>query len=76
MNKPKIRFEGYTEAWEQRKLQDMIEVCSGRDYKHLEEGEIPVYGTGGYMLSVSEALSDEQDAIGIGRKGTIDKHYI
>ncbi len=63
-------------AWEQRKLQDMIEVCSGRDYKHLEEGEIPVYGTGGYMLSVSEALSDEQDAIGIGRKGTIDKPFI
>lgn len=76
MNEPKIRFSGYTEAWEQRKLQDMIEVCSGRDYKHLEEGEIPVYGTGGYMLSVSEALSDEQDAIGIGRKGTIDKPFI
>lgn len=43
----------------------MIDVCSGRDYKHLETGDIPVYGTGGYMLSVSEALSDEQDAIGI-----------
>ena len=76
MSKPIIRFNGYTEDWEQRKLQDMIEVCSGRDYKHLEEGDIPVYGTGGYMLSVSEALSDEQDAIGIGRKGTIDKPFI
>jgi type I restriction-modification system specificity subunit len=31
-----------------------------------------VYGTGGYMLSVSESLSNI-DAIGIGRKGTIDK---
>ena len=28
------------------------------------------------MLSVSEALSNEKDAIGIGRKGTIDKPYI
>ena len=28
------------------------------------------------MLSVSEALSDDEDAIGIGRKGTIDKPYI
>ena len=28
------------------------------------------------MLSVSESLSDTQDAIGIGRKGTIDKPYI
>ena len=35
------------------------------------EGDIPVYGTGGYMLSVSEALSYDKDAIGIGRKGTI-----
>ena len=63
-------------AWEQRKLGDAIEVCNGRDYKHLENGDIPVYGTGGYMLSVSEALSDDKDAIGIGRKGTIDKPYI
>ncbi|SES13046.1 Type I restriction modification DNA specificity domain [Lachnobacterium bovis] len=28
------------------------------------------------MLSVSEALSEEDDAIGIGRKGTIDNPYI
>ena len=28
------------------------------------------------MLSVSEALSYDKDAIGIGRKGTIDKPYI
>ena len=54
----------------------MIEVCSGRDYKHLDDGDIPVYGTGGYMLSVSDALSYDEDAIGIGRKGTIDKPYI
>ena len=62
--------------WEQRKLGDVVTVCSGRDYKHLSEGDIPVYGTGGYMLSVSEALSKENDAIGIGRKGTIDNPYI
>ena len=74
--KPRDVCESRSLAWEQRKFEDMIEVCSGRDYKHLEEGDIPVYGTGGYMLSVSEALSDEQDAIGIGRKGTIDKPFI
>ena len=75
-NVPEIRFKGFTEAWEQRKLGDIVDVCSGRDYKHLSEGDIPVYGTGGYMLSVSEALSYDKDAIGIGRKGTIDKPYI
>ena len=73
---PAIRFAGFTDAWEQRKLGEIVDVCSGRDYKHLSEGEIPVYGTGGYMLSVSEALSYDKDAIGIGRKGTIDKPYI
>ena len=73
---PLIRFKGYTEDWEQRKLGDCVDVQSGRDYKHLSEGNIPVYGTGGYMLSVNEALSYNQDAIGIGRKGTIDKPYI
>lgn len=62
--------------WEQRKLGKIVEVHNGKDYKHLEKGNIPVYGTGGYMLSVSESLSDTQDAIGIGRKGTIDKPYI
>ncbi len=65
-----------SETWEQRKLESVVNVCSGKDYKHLSEGEIPVYGTGGYILSVNEALSYDQDAIGIGRKGTIDKPYI
>lgn len=69
---PKLRFPGFTEDWEQRKLSDILKVNSGKDYKHLDQGNIPVYGTGGYMLSVNESLSNI-DAIGIGRKGTIDK---
>ena len=73
---PKIRFKGFTDPWEQRKLGELVDVCSGRDYKHLSEGTIPVYGTGGYMLSVNDALSYDRDAIGIGRKGTIDRPYI
>ena len=66
----------YTSSWEQRKLGELVDVSSGRDYKHLSEGTIPVYGTGGYMLSVNDALSYDRDAIGIGRKGTIDRPYI
>ncbi|MGQ7379090.1 restriction endonuclease subunit S [Streptococcus suis] len=77
-NIPKRRFKEFenADAWELRKLGEVVEVCSGRDYKHLGVGSIPVYGTGGYMLSVSEALSKNNDAIGIGRKGTIDSPYI
>ena len=73
---PKLRFPEFTDDWEQRKLSDLVDVCSGMDYKHLSIGNIPVFGTGGYMLSVDKALSYDRDAIGIGRKGTIDKPYI
>ena len=72
---PQLRFAGFADAWEERKFADFIDVKSGKDYKHLNSGSIPVYGTGGYMLSVDRALSDI-DAIGIGRKGTIDKPYL
>ncbi|MCL6385208.1 type I restriction endonuclease subunit S [Pectobacterium carotovorum subsp. carotovorum] len=73
---PEIRFKGFTSDWAEKKLEDIIALCSGRDYKHLSSGNIPVYGTGGYMLSVNKALSYDKDAIGIGRKGTIDKPYL
>lgn len=71
-----LRFKDEDEQelpkWELKTLGDVIKVNSGRDYKHLNSGNIPVYGTGGYMLSVDKSLSDE-DAIGIGRKGTINQ---
>ncbi|MDF8366228.1 restriction endonuclease subunit S [Weissella paramesenteroides] len=72
---PKLRFKGFTDDWEKRKFDQMMSVNSGKDYKHLEKGNIPVYGTGGYMLSVNAALSYD-DGIGIGRKGTINKPYV
>ena len=71
---PQLRFPEFQNdgEWEAKRLGEIITVNSGRDYKHLNQGDIPVYGTGGYMLSVDDKLSDI-DAIGIGRKGTIDK---
>lgn len=74
--KPKLRFNGYEEDWKKKRLDEIIQLNSGMDYKHLEDGDIPVYGTGGYMLNVNKALSYNEDAIGIGRKGTIDKPFI
>ena len=71
---PAVRFKGFGDEWEQCKLGDVAKINSGKDYKGLQPGKIPVYGTGGYMLSVNDKLSDI-DAIGIGRKGTIDKPY-
>ena len=75
-NTPALRFPGYTGVWEQKQLEDVVTVYSGRDYKGIPAGNIPVYGTGGYMRSISQALSDNNDAIGIGRKGTIDHPFI
>ncbi len=59
-------------AWEEKRLGDVLTIGSGKDYKHLDAGNIPVYGTGGYMLSVSDFLYDGE-SVCIGRKGTIDK---
>ncbi|AZN38070.1 restriction endonuclease subunit S [Iodobacter ciconiae] len=73
---PEIRFKGFSGEWEDLELCQIVDVRSGRDYKHLSSGDIPVFGTGGYMLSVNQALSYNENAIGIGRKGTIDKPYI
>ena len=74
--KDKINKRGDNTTWEQRKFCEIIDLGSGKDYKHLSKGNIPVFGTGGYMLSVNKALSYSRDGIGIGRKGTIDKPYI
>lgn len=60
--------------WEEKRLGDVIKIGSGKDYKGLGVGEIPVFGTGGYMLSVNESLMD-CETVFIGRKGTIDKPF-
>ncbi len=58
--------------WEEKRLGEVLTIGSGRDYKHLASGGIPVYGTGGYMTGVNEYLHDGE-SVCIGRKGTIDK---
>ena len=73
-NVPELRFPEFEDEWVEKPLKDMVDVRSGKDYKHLNKGCYPVYGTGGYMISVDEYLYDG-DAIGIGRKGTINKPY-
>lgn len=60
------------EDWEVKALGDVLSVGNGKDYKHLSFGDIPVYGTGGYMTSVSDYLHDGE-TVCIGRKGTIDE---
>lgn len=71
---PKFRFPEFDqkESWEVKKFEELFEIGNGKDYKHLDKGDIPVYGSGGYMLSVDEYLYEGESAC-IGRKGTINK---
>lgn len=68
----KKRLKGFEGEWCEKKLGEIIKIGHGKDYKHLGYGEIPVYGTGGYMTSVNDYLYDGE-TVCIGRKGTIDK---
>ena len=71
-----IRFReddgGEYGEWVERKISNILKIGSGKDYKNLDEGNIPVYGTGGYMTSVNNYLYDGK-SVCIGRKGTINK---
>jgi type I restriction enzyme S subunit len=71
---PELRFPEFVEEgeWEEKSFEELFEIGNGRDYKHLGKGEIPVYGSGGYMLSVNDYLYDGE-SVCIGRKGTINK---
>ncbi len=73
-NLPQLRFPEFKDAgaWEVKPVNKWLTIGSGKDYKHLSTGNVPVYGTGGYMLSVNEYLYDGE-SVCIGRKGTIDK---
>ena len=71
---PPLRFPGFTGEWEERRLGEVCTIGNGRDYKHLTKGDIPVFGTGGYMTSVNDYLYDGETTF-IGRKGTINKPF-
>jgi len=61
---PELRFPEFenSNGWKKKAFSKLFKIGSGRDYKHLGKGEIPVYGTGGYMLSVDDFLYDGKSA--------------
>jgi len=71
---PNLRFPEFQGEWITYKIKDVLSIGNGRDYKHLSNGEIPVFGTGGYMTSVDECLYDGETTF-IGRKGSINKPF-
>ena len=54
------------------KLNEILTLYHGKDYKCLKEGNIPVLGSGGIIAYANEALCNWPCVL-IGRKGTIDR---
>lgn len=59
---------------EYRPLGELVRIRNGRDYKTLSSGIVPVYGSGGVMTHVSEALGVGPTVL-IPRKGSLDNIF-
>lgn len=57
-----------------RPLSDLVRIRNGCDYKTLSPGNVPVYGSGGVMIHVSEALGEGPTVL-IPRKGSLDNIF-
>lgn len=52
------------------RLSQLLSIKNGRDYKSLKNGNVPVFGSGGYMCSVDSFLYDKPSVL-LPRKGTL-----
>lgn len=59
------------EGWHVGTLSELVEVRYGKDHKKLKTGLIPVYGSGGLMRYVEQALYEKESVL-IPRKGTLN----
>ena len=59
------------EGWKVGCLGDLITIKYGKDHKKLEDGTIPVYGSGGLLRFVNSWLYEGESVL-IPRKGTLD----
>lgn len=75
-----LRFPGYEttpvvdgvpEGWKKVAVTDLLEVKYGKDHKKLEDGIIPVYGSGGIMRKVKPVLHSGESVL-IPRKGSLN----
>jgi type I restriction enzyme S subunit len=58
------------EGWEVKKFGDVVAIKNGRDHKHLNRGNYPVYGSGGVMRQCDTFLYDSESIL-IPRKGSL-----
>ncbi len=58
-------------GWRVGVVGDILDIKYGKDHKKLNEGDIPVYGSGGLMRKVEKALYEGESVL-IPRKGTLN----
>jgi type I restriction enzyme S subunit len=81
-NIPEIRFSGFTDPWEQRKLGDVFNFQYGEGNTNPSDGgDYPVYGAGGQQGSYSRYNAENSIIIGhMGDAGCISwgegKHFV
>ncbi len=59
---------------EYKNLSQVLSIKNGKDYKSFGKGNVPVYGTGGIMTYIDQAVYDQPSVL-IPRKGSLDKLY-
>ena len=58
-------------GWRVGSLSELLEIKYGKDHKKLNDGNIPVYGSGGIMRKVDKFLYSGESVL-IPRKGTLN----
>lgn len=75
MNKlEKLIKEIYSKGVEYKKLDHVLKIKNGKDYKKFQLGDIPVYGSGGVIAYINTSVYEKPSVL-IPRKGSIDKLY-
>lgn len=61
-------------GWVETTLGEVCEIKYGKDHKHLDDGNISCYGSGGLMRKVNSVLYDKPSVL-IPRKGTLSNLF-
>lgn len=59
------------EGWTNSTVQDYIIIGNGKDHKSVGRGEIPCYGSGGFMFGVAKAIYTGESVL-LPRKGSLN----
>ena len=77
--KPRIRFKGFTDVWEQRKAKDLCSITTGKSntQDQVQDGKYPFYIRSDIPVRSNRYLYDEEAVITIG-DGNIGRvfHYV